>query len=429
MMMRSRLLRQVGMSLIEVMIALALGSLLLLGLVQVFSASKAAYLSSEGLSRVQESSRFAVDFLQRDLRQAGLMGCGNDLSRNVMFRSSGIAGVFTRFATDGNPRNLALAPAMARFDVPIEGYEATGTDWGNSLDRSSSTNPPLATAATNWTPALPAAVFGAINGIAIAGSDVIAVRLAGFDAVPAELVKGAAPAVRLFNVSVTRPSNFLTGHGLYMISDCKKSSFLQVTGPLVVATGRAPVAIGAGLNIAPFDANEEYSGGSSLYRLESYVYFVGLSDHDGDGTRETPALFRVNLQLSSAGAPTLTPEELVEGVENMQLRYNWDAGAAAAVPNPDGIPESLDSAANVVAGAASTDDRWRAVGSVRVGLLVRSENRAVTVERNSAAPDVGGTALGAAYSVNGLRYTPPNDERMRQTYETTVTLRNRLNGN
>lgn len=428
-MIANRLIKQAGMSLIEVMIALALGSLLLLGLVQVFSASKAAYMSSEGLSRVQESSRFAMDFLQRDLRQAGLMGCGNDLSRNVIFRSSGIAGLFSHFATDGNPRSLTTAPAMARFDVPLEGYEATGTDWAASLDRSSTTNPPLATAATDWSPALPAAVYAAIRDRVIAGSDIIAVRMAGFDSVPAELIKGAAPAVHLFNAAVTKPSNFLNGHGLYMISDCKKSSFLQVTGPLVAATARAPVAIGTGLNQAGFDSSEEYSGGSSLYRLESYVYFVGLADHDGDGVNETPSLFRLNLQLSGAGAAVLTPEELVEGVENMQIRYNWDGGAAAAVPAPDGIPESINNASGVVSGAASVEDRWRAVGAVRVGLLVRSENRAVTVERNSAAPDVSNTALGAAYSVNGLRYTPPNDERMRQVYETTVTLRNRLNGN
>ena len=59
-----------GVSLIEMMIALAIGTFLILGLARVFSASRTAYQLSEGVSRVQENGRFAIDFIQRDLRNA-----------------------------------------------------------------------------------------------------------------------------------------------------------------------------------------------------------------------------------------------------------------------------------------------------------------------------------------------------------------------
>ncbi len=50
-----------GLSLIELMIALTIGLIIMLGVVQVFAASRTAYQLSEGLARVQENSRFAMD--------------------------------------------------------------------------------------------------------------------------------------------------------------------------------------------------------------------------------------------------------------------------------------------------------------------------------------------------------------------------------
>src|SRR5690606_21928152 len=70
-----------GLSLIELMIALAIGSLLILALVEVFAASRAAYMLATGLARTQENGRFAIDILQRDLRMAGHAGCVNDQAR------------------------------------------------------------------------------------------------------------------------------------------------------------------------------------------------------------------------------------------------------------------------------------------------------------------------------------------------------------
>lgn len=67
-----------GLSLVELMIALVISLVLMLGVVQVFMASQAASRLSEGASRVQENARFALDFLERDIRMAGHMGCVND---------------------------------------------------------------------------------------------------------------------------------------------------------------------------------------------------------------------------------------------------------------------------------------------------------------------------------------------------------------
>ena len=63
------------MALIEIMIALLIGAFLLGGVLQIFVSSKQTYRMQEGLSRLQENGRFAMDFLARDIRMAGFWGC------------------------------------------------------------------------------------------------------------------------------------------------------------------------------------------------------------------------------------------------------------------------------------------------------------------------------------------------------------------
>lgn len=63
--------RQQGISLIELMIASALGIILMAGVIQVFIASKTAYLKTESIGKAQEHGRFAMDALTRSARLAG----------------------------------------------------------------------------------------------------------------------------------------------------------------------------------------------------------------------------------------------------------------------------------------------------------------------------------------------------------------------
>ncbi|MEZ5581871.1 MAG: PilW family protein [Candidatus Competibacteraceae bacterium] len=62
--------RQRGVGLVEIMLALALGLLLTGGLINIFLANKQSYTFNQGLSRLQENSRFALEALTRDLQKA-----------------------------------------------------------------------------------------------------------------------------------------------------------------------------------------------------------------------------------------------------------------------------------------------------------------------------------------------------------------------
>lgn len=62
---------EAGFTLIELMIALALGLFLVGAILLVFQTSRLAALDAAQLSRLQENVRFASDYLVRDIRNAG----------------------------------------------------------------------------------------------------------------------------------------------------------------------------------------------------------------------------------------------------------------------------------------------------------------------------------------------------------------------
>lgn len=72
--MSRRIAYMAGMSLIELMVALVIGSILMIGAITVYTQSRANYVVNESVSRLQENARFAMSFLEPDLRLASFWG-------------------------------------------------------------------------------------------------------------------------------------------------------------------------------------------------------------------------------------------------------------------------------------------------------------------------------------------------------------------
>ena len=62
---------QTGMTLIELMLALVISSVLMFGVATVYVSSKRGYNIQDNLARQQENSRFSLQLLTQDLRMAG----------------------------------------------------------------------------------------------------------------------------------------------------------------------------------------------------------------------------------------------------------------------------------------------------------------------------------------------------------------------
>ena len=88
---------QSGMTLVELLVALTIGSFLIIGAVQVYNQSRQAYVINDSIARVQETAQFAMDTLEADLRMASNWGQNS--------RGSAVNG---RSDTGGDPNPLGL---------------------------------------------------------------------------------------------------------------------------------------------------------------------------------------------------------------------------------------------------------------------------------------------------------------------------------
>src|SRR5579859_2062961 len=67
-----------GFTLVELMIAMLLGLIVIGGVVSIFAANQQSSYTNTALGEVESSSRAAFELMARDIRDAGLTGCGNN---------------------------------------------------------------------------------------------------------------------------------------------------------------------------------------------------------------------------------------------------------------------------------------------------------------------------------------------------------------
>ncbi|TMU81151.1 prepilin-type N-terminal cleavage/methylation domain-containing protein [Pseudomonas fluorescens] len=66
---------QRGFGLVELLIALALGLIIVLGVVQIFIAAKNTYVSQNSAAAMQEDARFVLSKMIQEIRMVGMFGC------------------------------------------------------------------------------------------------------------------------------------------------------------------------------------------------------------------------------------------------------------------------------------------------------------------------------------------------------------------
>ncbi len=334
-----------GFTLIEIMIALLIGAVLIAGVIQVFITSKQSYRMQESLSRLQESGRFALDFLDRDIRMSGYRGCASKSSVPITNR-------------------LTNANAYAfSFSNGIQGFDA-GT--------------------SSWLPAHSSSTTGITSPLV--GSDIMTIRRAGDDSVP--IVSGGTKRTSLKISRNTMPG--LQNCDVVMVSDCTTADIFQVSdwnaaNKLVKYETANCTTQPAGGNSSKLDS--EYINGGNLHKAITTSYYVKTNANGQE------ALFRIiNTNISPQ------EEELVEGVEKMQIYY--------------GLDTDTDHLANAYVKADAVTD-WSKVVSVRISLLLK------TIEDNIASKPL-------KYSYDGNNNIQATDHRIRRVFTTTIAIRNKL---
>lgn len=300
---RTRSSRQKGLSLVELLVALALGAFITVGIIQMFTANRETYQVSVGQARLQENARFAMEFLARPIRMAGFAGCFSD-NTDVL-----------------NVLNPVGGKTPYEYDLSqgIQGYDATS--------------------ATTWSPALSdlpadidtAAIAGGTDVITIKSVDTSGVRLASDMPSSSAVIKTTEPSDL---------SNYADG-AVLMISDCEKAAIFQITNTTSSAgdTILSIVHNDGSAGVSPGNSQKELTRDGSAYRSDASVYAVQTQVFyvaPGSGTNnrgDTP----LSLWRKFAGN---APTEMVEGVENLQLLYGVDT-------DDDGVPNRYRTIQNI----------------------------------------------------------------------------------
>ena len=290
-----------GLSLVELLLAMALGSVVALALVQQYSGGQAAAMQLRARSDVQDAGAYASGFLRRSALAAGYTGCNG---RGLRLQS----------AVRGAWRDLF------EFDLsqPVQGFDYQGD--GASVDL------------TAWSPSLavlprqgPSGTRNAMrNGTGIRidrlspNADLVVFRRLRTPAHPLAASAGPDEDPLVLNVE----GGDLEAGDLALIADCRQATLFRITG--IVPTGRRLLLLrepGAG----PYGnltgsvlsaAGRPYGGqagpqGAVVGRVLTEIYFIAVGAGPG-----ILSLWR--------RSGTDAPVELVEGVTDLQVLLGVD---------------------------------------------------------------------------------------------------------
>ncbi|WP_444959294.1 PilW family protein [Microbulbifer sp. ZKSA002] len=326
---------QRGLSLVELMIGILLGSLLLLGVLQIFQSNSDTFRMQDGFSRVQENGRFAVDLLSKEIRLADYWGCAPDQDS-----------------------------IENRLDTTDAFLTSIGSDGVQGVDNASG----ITVGTTN----------------VLDGSDVLI--LGG-------VIDACGGSGRMLDPSggdLVVSSNCPVEAGdVVLVSTCINGDIFTITN--------IDAAVGAGNRTLKHDVSatsgwvnnqsdalqEVYGADASIFQPYQKTYFVAVN------TAGTNSLF-VSDENGSV-------QELVPGIEDMQVSYGRDTTGSGIVDTWQGASATLTEMSEVVA--------------IKLELLVASDSNASVDSQTISRLDGSETEY--------------IDGRIRKLYVATVKVRNR----
>ena len=304
---------QHGLSMVELLVALTIGSLLIVGAVFVYSQSRTTHALSETVARLQENARFALSVMEPDIQLAGNYGYDNQPS-NIRW-------------TDGT-----FVSDMQQSDGKVS---KTGLPGG------------VHTCGDNFSLDLIATVQGVEKGYGLkcdtwpdkdrnaANSDTLIIRRAS-------TTVDKAPSDKKLMLVTNR------------LSPMNQILFSGSAAPTALLTDYVDVR-----------------------DVMTSVYYVS---QDSDNRTGFPSLRRKTLQLNSSGDLDMVDEEIISGVEDLQVQFGIDMGADK---NGDGVADDndnnnvADAVNGQVARYVNPDDaasiNFGQVVSVRLWLRLRAE--------------------------------------------------------
>ena len=436
-----------GFSLLELMIAMVIGLILMLGIATIFVNTSNNIRLQRGISNMQEAGREAMMRITKDASSMGTQYCASISNQAPLLGftaqrtvrnfakadTSGPVGGGLFFGLPGTPDtavttagNAAGPPYNVNPRFFIQGHDCVAGACTPALNALGSN--PLAN--------VPAA--GAAVGDRALNTDVITVRY--LEGNGASISAPSAPAAPGGNMTVPLFANYATASAtsgikrlgeqvpatdrLFIIADCSKAAIFR--GNFDAASVTATDAGNLSLTTAPRFSDVDNARVFDMQNnFLTVTYFVQNVEDPNVTGRIIPALMR-----SENGVT----EEVVRGVERLDFRYSvaipgandyqnfrWMTADQVQTqlpcpPRPKGIPGFDKFAPGVPEAPLTTDTEagcnWRAVQAVEIGMLVTSVDRVSNPEST------------VAYSMEaGAVVKPATGEVLRREFRAIAPIR------
>lgn len=367
--------RRKGFSLIELMVAMTIGLLLLAGLFYVYLNASQSSRFQGAIALMQGNARYAFELMGVDIRMMGFTG-----------------------SQDASPSNVVAISLTSHLCPLIDIFgNKNCTDGAGPLIGYENTNPSNVCTTANTTPCYRS------------GTDSLTVvRVDTMN----KYAISAHTAGTSFTLSAWPASNAPAAGEIFVAADYTHAAIFQVRA--VGGSSTSTISYGGSGTVSPGNSGTDlgtFGGGTNavgLYRLSGVSYYIGRNPVG------EPALYRDKLGHGDVGGvPTANSaaEELIQGVEDMEITYGVDTSIDTASRSPlpgDGSVDGYWTATQVNTGTgiqsaicnASASAHWKCVLSVRITLtLVSGQNEKV------------GTT---------------GDRLLRKTFTNTIAIRNRL---
>ncbi|MES9962453.1 MAG: PilW family protein [Candidatus Sedimenticola sp. 20ELBAFRAG] len=357
---------EAGFGLVDLLVAMLLSLVLMAGVTQVYISSQSANVYSDNLAQLQENARFALDTLSKHIRMAGYMPCRPKKISNLVLPSM----------QDSDQEEVNLLAPYINLDQPIAGVDQVAT-------------------ATGW------------YEDAIAGTDALKIIYSGDSGSSYRVVDHMPSSARL---DLNRRHPFQKGT-FVLVCDPEHAALFQnsrndgspyrslfhgQSGANCTQDLGYPVECSAGTAYT-------FGPGANVAELESRVFYIGNSAYGGGRSLKQR---RLNIADGSETYNILdgNREELVEGVENLQILYGIDSPG-----DDDKTPDRYVKAGDV--------SDWGSVVAVKIWIIVS------TPEALHGHSDTDSYAIAGESSVP----IPDGDNnKYRAVFSTTIQLRNRV---
>jgi type IV pilus assembly protein PilW len=273
---------QRGLSLIEVMVALALSLILTLGLTQIFTANSKSFRVAEASARTQEVGRLATMIIGREIRNAAYWGClGN----------SGLQ--------DGRLNSILVDDGTYDVGALLRGLDAENNSGAGDSD---------------------VLYLGGVDG-----NSAISVTF--------------QPSTNAANLQVNDNSSF-NENDILIVTNCKQGDVFQVTNVNssndVVVHNSGNTSDGPGNSTQALSTNyNDDPEGASVFRPRQQRFY--LKDN-ADGRRE---LVTDGVGITGSGIGNFsTPVALLQDVMDFQIQFGVDSsgnGQVNAWEDPKGL--------------------------------------------------------------------------------------------